>query len=101
MIKIIKWTTKKDAVSRMYNNEPLKEILKIEPRLQGIIKEAEAQRNTSGYNRLQKYVELKNKISSLVGWLAENEKLKSSNSYDIVMETITDLLPPDVIDSNK
>jgi len=92
-----KWT-KKSAISRMSDNKLLQEALQIEPKLQNITKEAEKQRNVREYNRTQKYIELRNRASHLVGPLAENDQLRSNTFYDAVIHTIADLLPPDAID---
>jgi hypothetical protein len=92
-----KWT-KKSAISRMNSNPLLQEVLQIEPRLKPIIEEAKRQRNVRGYDRIKKHIELRNRAIQLVGWDAENEQLRSSKFYDVVVKTIDDLLPPDHVD---
>lgn len=92
-----KWT-KKAAIERMEANQLLQEILGIEPRLVPIIEEAKNQQRTRGYIRVQKYVELRTRASLLVGSTAEKIELRTSAHYDVVIQTIGDLLPPDQID---
>jgi hypothetical protein len=92
-----RWT-KKAAISRMENNSLLQQALDLEPKLKPIIEEARDQRNKRGYDRIRKYIELRNRTSKFVGWLAEDEKLRTTEFYDVVRETIDDLLPPDKSD---
>ena len=74
------------------------QILMIEPRIRDVIATAAAQINTPGYNRIRTYVELRNRTTHLVGWMAHEPKLKTSICYDVVIRTIDDLLPPDDVD---
>ncbi|MCL4295596.1 MAG: hypothetical protein KJ077_07705 [Anaerolineae bacterium] len=93
----VKWA-KTEAINRMNSNGLLQEILQIEPGLRPILEEAQTQRNIKGYNRIRRYIELRNKAGHLVGTLADNQQLRNSKSYDVVIKTIDDLLPPDNID---
>jgi hypothetical protein len=92
-----KWT-KKMAIERAEKNILLQEILKSEPDLISIIDEAKKQKKAKGYNRIKKYIELRNKAIPLVGWKASNEQIRTSEHYDAVIRTIDDLLPPDDVD---
>jgi hypothetical protein len=93
--------SKKSAIERMQNNLALQNILKIEPRLVPIITDAVNQKNGFEYNRVSTYIELRNKAAQLVGWSGENTQLKNCESYDVVIDTIDDLLPPDNLDQGK
>ena len=88
--------TKQAALERINENRKLAEILKIEPRLSGIISEAIQTKATQGYSFAQAYSNLKLKAYHLVGDLAENEKLKNSDAYDVVIDVISRLIPPDI-----
>jgi hypothetical protein len=90
--------TKRAAIDRGNRNRVLQEALRLEPRLEAIIEEAQSQRRAKGYNRIRKYIELRNKVIPLVGSLAENPALNRRDYYDAVRETIDDLLPPDEVD---
>jgi hypothetical protein len=90
--------TKQAAIVRMTNNPLLEEVLRIESRLRPIIEEAKSQRKTIGYNRIRRYIELRNRVIPLVGDLAENGLLRKRECYDVVRDTIDDLLPPDEVD---
>ena len=92
-----KWT-KSAAIDRGNRNRVLQEALRLEPRLEAIIEEAQSQRRAKGYNRIRKYIELRNKVIPLVGSLAKNPALNRRDYYDAVRETIDDLLPPDEVD---
>jgi len=51
-----------------------------------------------GYNRDIEYSRFKAKISKLVGYKAEKDEVGNSESYDVVIQAVVDLLPPDVSD---
>ena len=89
---------KRDAVQRALANQELQQILSAEPGLVPIVMAAAEQRNTVGYDRSQRYSHLKHQAERLVGWFAKNAALRSSPAYDVVIETIADLLPPDDAD---
>lgn len=92
-----KWS-KKRAIERMERNHTLQEILKTEPRLLPILDQAKAQQGGKGYDRIAVYTNLRNQAAGLVGSLAEKEAVRASVHYDIVIQTIADLLPPDQSD---
>jgi hypothetical protein len=90
--------SKKAAIERMNSNQELQNIMQLEPGLKSVIEEAQAQRNVKGYNRIRQYTELKGKIAFFVGNLATKENLRSTEVYEVVRNTIDDLLPPDSAD---
>jgi hypothetical protein len=94
---VAQWT-KKAAVDRVNDDPLVQEAMCLEPRLVAVIKEAMHQKRTRGYNRIQKYIELKNRATALVGQFAEVEQLRTQEYYDAVRGAIDDLLPPDHTD---
>jgi hypothetical protein len=92
-----RWT-KKDAIKRMMENERLQEILRVEPRLWSVVSDAAIQRRSRTYHRIRTYLALRNRVIPLVGWYAEREELRTSDHYQLVIDTIVDLLPPDEVD---
>ena len=89
-----RWT-RKSAYQRMLSNTRIQEILLLEPRLLEFLIQAHTQKTGDSYNRIQTYVELRNAVIPLVGWYAEHPDLRTSSDYMVVIETISDLLPPD------
>jgi hypothetical protein len=90
--------TRQEAVERLNENKKFQRILKIEPQISGIISEALKIRANQGYSRDMEYSRFKAKISKLVGYETEKDELRDSDSYNIILQVIVDLLPPDVID---
>jgi hypothetical protein len=89
---------KRDALQRALANQELHQILSAEPGLVPIMVAAAEQRNTVGYDRGQRYSHLKHQAERLVGWHAQNAALGNSAAYEVVVQTIADLLPPDDTD---
>ncbi len=90
--------SKAAAIRRMQNNALLHRVLEIEPRLKPLVEAAKKQKNEPGYNRIHAYERLKQQAETLVGWQVKNPQLKTSKSFDAVVRTIGDLLPPDDVD---
>jgi hypothetical protein len=90
--------TKKDAIQRLNENENLQKIIKIEPRVGEIISEAIKLESYQGYNRDEEYSRLKSRIIKLVGYGSEKDEVRDSDSYEVVIQTIVKLLPPDMVD---
>lgn len=63
-----------------------------------IISEALKIRANQGYSRDMEYNRFKAKISKLVGYETEKDELRDSDSYNIILQVVVDLLPPDVLD---
>jgi hypothetical protein len=76
----------------------LGEILAAEPRLQPILDQALHQETGPRYDRILAYIHLRNQITHLVGWHAAHLDLRNSGDYQLVLETIINLLPPDHLD---
>lgn len=76
----------------------LGEILESEPRLQAVFDQAANQEAGAGYDRILAHLRLKNLIRPMVGWYADKPELRNSGDYQLVIETILNLLPPDRID---
>jgi hypothetical protein len=55
-------------------------------------------KNCQGYNRDDEYNYNKSRIKRLVGYDAEKDEVGDSDSYDVVIQTIVELLPPDAAD---
>ena len=90
--------TRQEAVEQLNENKKFQRILKIEPRISVIISEALKIRANQGYSRDMEYNRFKAKISKLVGYETEKEELRDSDSYNIILQVVVDLLPPDVLD---
>ncbi len=90
--------TKKEAVDRLNENEGMQRLLRIEPRLSPIVSQLIQIRAAKGYNRLQEYGRAKALVYYLVGDGAERPEIRDSESYDVLIQVISDLLPPDVAD---
>jgi len=88
--------TRQDAVERLNKNKKLQRIIKIESRISEIISEVIKTRAIRGYTRDIEYNRFKTKISKLVGYQAEKDEVGNSESYDVVIQAVVDLLPPDV-----
>ncbi|HLO13935.1 MAG TPA: hypothetical protein VK206_03835 [Anaerolineales bacterium] len=90
--------TKEEAVKRLNENKKLLKIIKIEPRVSEIISEVLKLKNCQGYNRDEEYSYFKSKVKELVGYEAEKDEVGDSDSYNVVIQTIVELLPPDAVD---
>lgn len=90
--------TRQEAVEQLNENKKFQRILKIEPRISVIISEALKIRANQGYSRDMEYNRFKAKISKLVGYETEKDELRDSDSYNIILQVVVDLLPPDVLD---
>jgi len=90
--------TRQEAVELLNENKKFQRILKIEPRISGIISEVLKIRSTQGYSRDMEYSLFKAKISKLVGYDAEKDELRDTDSYNVMLQVIVHLLPPDVLD---
>jgi len=90
--------SKIQIIRDMANNRRLQEILNIEPRLAAILEEAKGIRRNPEYDRIRTYIRLRNQVIPLVGWFAAQEALHNSSDYNLVINTIVDLLPQDEID---
>lgn len=87
-----------DMLKRLNANKEFRRITKIEPRMIGVVSEVITTKSRKGYNRVMDYHRFKTQISHLVGWGAENQELGDSSSYDVMIQVIDDLLPPDGAD---
>lgn len=88
--------TKQAQLEWVNQNKELSEILKIEPRLSSVISEAIQTKASQGYSFAMKYSELKLKILNLVGYKAEKREVATDRAYDVVIDTISRLIPPDI-----
>lgn len=75
------------------------ELAKIEPRLKTLLKEAQAIKDPGGPSFCANHIwykplGFKDRLNKLVGWEAKDERLKSSEAYDLAYEKIYDSLPP-------
>lgn len=75
-----------------YLEEPsfraLETIIAIEPEIRDIINEAGAIRDPDWHD----YESLKRRLKQLVGWLARNPRLQTSDAYDAAMHKLTEVL---------
>jgi hypothetical protein len=79
-------------------NQRLLEIFDLEPRLRDIFDNAYHTPTTADYDRIHTYYLLKRQIVPLVGWRSHHPALQNSADYQLVLETLLDLLPLDRID---
>ena len=92
--------SQQSALDHMRTDYRLNEILKSEPRLQKILDHAIYQECDASYDRIRTYLALRNQLFPLVGWHAAKPELQNSADYQLVIETLIDLLPPDHTDLN-
>ncbi len=90
--------TKQDAIHRLNSNKKFLKIIKIEPRISGIISDVIKLNNCQGYNRDEEYRRLKSEVIKFVGYLAENDEVGDAESYELVIRVLDDLLPPDTVE---
>jgi len=90
--------TKQDAMHRLNSNKKLLKIIKIEPRISGIIYDVLKLNNCQGYNRDEEYRQFKSRVIKFVGHTGENDAVADAASYEVVIRVIDDLLPPDVVE---
>ena len=90
--------TRQEAIKRLNENKKFQAIVKIEPRISAVISEILKIRSNKFYNWGEEYYRFKTKISGLVGWKAERDELRNSDSYEVVLNVVVDLLPPSISD---
>ena len=93
--------TKKSAIHRLETNPRLQQILFLEPRLKPVLDLAACCTRTDHYDRIRTYIHLRNQAIPLVGWHADHPDLRNSTDYQLIVDTIADLLPPDNIDLSQ
>jgi hypothetical protein len=71
-----------------------------EPSLYTIIGEACAANQLARYNRIETYIELRNRADRFVGWYARDKSLATTEHYDAIIGLINALLPPDEVDKS-
>ena len=87
------------SLNHFFSPDPrLSEILSAEPRLQPILDQAIHPQTGPRYDRILAYIQLRNRIVPLVGWHAAHPDLRNSGDYQLILETIINLLPPDELD---
>jgi len=64
----------------------LDDIIRIEPRIGVILRNINV--NPRSPKRYAEYTNVKRQLMSLVGWSAENQKLCSSQAYDVVIDDV-------------
>ncbi len=90
--------TKQDAIQRLNGNKKILKIIMIEPRISDIISNVLKLNNCQGYNRDEEYRRFKSRLSELVGYTGENDEVGDSDSYEVVIRVLDDLLPPDAVE---
>jgi hypothetical protein len=90
--------TRQDEVHRINTDKALQRLIKIEPRITGIITDILKVRSHQGYDRDIEYNRYKAIVSNLVGYSAEKREVADAPSYDLVIQYIVSLLPPDGAD---
>ena len=76
----------------------VREICQIEPRIQAVLERAIFSEITPQYDRIRSYHALRGELDPLLGWHAEHPALRNSGDYQLILETLIDLLPPDDIE---
>ena len=64
----------------------LEDIIRIEPRIDVILQNINV--NPRSPKRYKEYTNVKQQLSNLVGWSAENQQLCSSQAYDVVIDDV-------------
>ena len=81
-----------------YRRQLLEAALMYEPHLEELLNLARNQQTSEDYNRLRTFIDLKKKVSLYVGWAAKKPELRSEDYLKVVVDAISELLPPDKID---
>lgn len=90
------------AASRRIAGDPLvQEAIKAEPLLLKVFALAAQSRCVKGYNRVERYYDLKELAALFVGWDGSNVSLGDSVYYDAVIGVISDLVPADSADADN
>lgn len=76
-------------------DQRLVEIFETEPRLVPIFEKALNQPVEPNYDRIRVYQRIRQAIQPYVGLQAEQQALRNSADYQLVIETLLNLLPPD------
>ena len=80
------------------NSHAVRSIVAMEPEIGRILEAAKHQKNEPGYNRIERYYQLRNRAACYVGWKAKDPLLKTTDHYDTIVGLIGDLLPADDVD---
>jgi hypothetical protein len=88
--------TRREATELMERNEKFQWLLHGEPRLRDVIKEVLSVKIRRGYKFAQEFERFKSKISHLVGINAEDRDMRNLEAYELTLEVIAYLLPPEI-----
>jgi hypothetical protein len=69
----------------------LQQIIRIEPRIAEMLNALKPSRKHFR-KRLEQYYEVKRKLSKPVGWQAEQFALRTSQAYDVILDTVIEKL---------
>lgn len=78
----------------------IREICRVEPRIQAVLERAVFHEITPQYDRIRAYHALRAELQQLVGWHAAHTALRNSADYQLILEALIDLLPPDASESD-
>lgn len=78
----------------------IREMCRVEPRIQAVLERAVFHEITPQYDRIRSYHVLRAELQQLVGWHAAHTALRNSADYQLILEALIDLLPPDASESD-
>lgn len=94
-----------DKIMTLFLDRPgidlrIREICRVEPRIQAVLERAVFHEITPQYDRIRAYHALRAELQQLVGWHAAHTALRNSADYQLILEALIDLLPPDASESD-
>ena len=94
-----------DKIMTLFLDRPgidlrIREICHVEPRIQAVLERAVFHEITPQYDRIRSYHVLRAELQQLVGWHAAHTALRNSADYQLILEALIDLLPPDASESD-
>ena len=87
------------SIGNIQFDHRISEIIQIEPRIEDILDRALFTEVTPEYDRIHSYYSLRKELEPLLGWYAEHPALRNSGDYQLIIETLMDLLPLDLNES--
>ncbi len=94
-----------DKIMTLFLDRPgidlrIREMYRVEPRIQAVLERAVFHEITPQYDRIRSYHVLRAELQQLVGWHAAHTALRNSADYQLILEALIDLLPPDASESD-
>jgi len=85
--------SRQQAINRLGYNRRLQQIMTVIPEMRSIINQAVTTRYDERYNFRRVFDELRGRAARHVGWQAQNRMFQSQADYDLVVNTLREILP--------